>query len=284
MAYQDLHSAVITILSAVITGGFVLIFVEIGNRKNRENDRYRQLMTPFFQKLSAYFRYINWVSTSVCNPKPDTDEEKEFKNFLHRNVGKYGSNLITSGGDYTISSFTAKELQQIGYDINHVWFMYDRWDLRRLRLDNNDVHKRKYIDKELSKLNRYYLSMEDNVSKIAKVSGEFYTDFYQPVQDEPFFHDMMIKLYHRQSVIVGFSLFLVLLTLCALVCFTFPTWLLKFSMIFITSLLGLCLLLLFIDENRQLQIQQQLKECKKKLLEICQNQEVSTIYYHKMYL
>lgn len=109
------------------------------------------------------------------------------------------------------------------------------------------------------------------MSKIAKVSGEFYTDFYQPVQDEPFFHDMMIKLYHRQSIIVGFSLFLVLLTLCALVCFSFPAWLLKFSVIFITSLLGLCLLLLFIDENRQLQIQQQLKEYKKKLFEICRN-------------
>lgn len=69
MAYQDLHSAVITILSAVITGGFVLIFVEIGNRKIRENDKYRQIMAPFMQKLSAYFRYINWISLRVFNPR-----------------------------------------------------------------------------------------------------------------------------------------------------------------------------------------------------------------------
>ena len=284
MAYQNLHSAVITILSAVITGGFVLIFVEIGNRKNRENDRYRQIMTPFFQKLSAYFRYINWVCLSVYNPKPDTEEESQFKNFLRCRIGKYGSDLITNGRDYGISSFTAEELQLIGLDINHVWFMYDRWELRRLYLEGVDIYKREFIEKELSKLDKRYLEMENNVSKIAKVSGEFYTDFYQPIQDEPFYHEMIIKLYHRQSVIVGFSLFFVLLTLCALVCFTIPVWLLKFSVVFITFLLGGCLLLLFIDENRQLHFQYNLKECKNKLLKICRNQEVSTIYHHKMYL
>ena len=35
---MDIHSDVIAILSAVITGGFVWVFVELSNRKNRHND------------------------------------------------------------------------------------------------------------------------------------------------------------------------------------------------------------------------------------------------------
>lgn len=53
-AYITTYNTVVTILSAVITGGFVLILMEMGNRKNRESERYRQTMIPFAQKLSAY--------------------------------------------------------------------------------------------------------------------------------------------------------------------------------------------------------------------------------------
>ena len=107
MEYTSIHSAIISILSAVITGGFVLIFVEISNRKNRENDKYRQLMTPFMRKLSAYFKYINWVQLHITNPKPDTDIEKKYKKFLRYDIGNYGSQLIVDGGRYDVESFNA---------------------------------------------------------------------------------------------------------------------------------------------------------------------------------
>lgn len=57
MDYALIHNDVISILSAVITGGFVLIFIEISNRKNRENDSYRQLMSPSIrQKLDGLLK------------------------------------------------------------------------------------------------------------------------------------------------------------------------------------------------------------------------------------
>lgn len=39
---------VLSILTSIITGGFVLVYVEIGNRINRENDRCETLITPFY--------------------------------------------------------------------------------------------------------------------------------------------------------------------------------------------------------------------------------------------
>ena len=35
MAYTEVQPIVLSILTSIITGGFVLVFVEIGNRKNR---------------------------------------------------------------------------------------------------------------------------------------------------------------------------------------------------------------------------------------------------------
>ena len=52
MVYEDILPIALAILTSIITGGFVLVFVEIGNRKNRENDRHEQIMTPFYHKLS----------------------------------------------------------------------------------------------------------------------------------------------------------------------------------------------------------------------------------------
>ena len=39
---QAIYNTAVAILTAIVTGGFVLVFVEIGNRKNRENDNYRR--------------------------------------------------------------------------------------------------------------------------------------------------------------------------------------------------------------------------------------------------
>lgn len=45
--YDTLYSTALAILTAIITGGFVLIFVEIGNRKNRESDKFEIDFRPF---------------------------------------------------------------------------------------------------------------------------------------------------------------------------------------------------------------------------------------------
>lgn len=49
--YFVTYNTMVTILSAVITGGFVLILVELSNRRNRETDRHQQKMNTFFRKF-----------------------------------------------------------------------------------------------------------------------------------------------------------------------------------------------------------------------------------------
>ena len=84
------YQTVITILTAIITGGFVLILVENGNRKNRDNDRYDYCITPFMLKFSAYLRYIHLCHHYLKFPH----EKDEYMQQFHNHLIKL-SNIIT---------------------------------------------------------------------------------------------------------------------------------------------------------------------------------------------
>ena len=249
--YITTYDTVVTILSAVITGGFVLILVEIGNRKNRESDRYRQTMTPFVQKLSAYLRYICWIKPHIVNPKPTNEDEKIFLSIVH-NYGVKGSDLLENGGSFDINSFTAKDLEHFCNNINHIWYMYDKRWLDRFKWEETDSAYQELIDKEIAQLNPRYLQIPEGLGKIAKISGEFYTDIFMPIQDEPYSHEASSRLYNIHTWIVSVSLFFVLLCLGLLICFTLPICLLKLITISVILLFGFCMLLLLVNENKQL--------------------------------
>lgn len=253
MSIDVLHSDVISILSAVITGGFVLIFIEISNRKNRENDRYRQLMSPFIRKLSAYFKYVNWVCLHITGPKLETPEEKKFKETLHVDIAKYGSKLIEGGGRYDVDTFSAKELEELCNTINHVWYMHDSWSLDRLKLEGTNINQ-EFVEKELKILDERYLAILESVSKIARVSGDFFANEYWPLQDEPFYHELLAKLYRSQSIFVCLSLLIVLVTLCLQICVEMSIEFMRAMTIIIVILFALCISILFIKEDKQIQV------------------------------
>lgn len=247
---QAIYNTAVAILTAIVTGGFVLVFVEIGNRKNRENDNYRQLMSPFLKKLSAYFRYVNWMNNRISYPKEKNANEQEFHYILNK-MAKYGSHLIVSGGDYSVRSFLAKEISEICYGINNIWYYYDRMNPVRLSWYNDSVLSQELIDKELVKLNKSYIKLS-GLDQLIKISSDFFIDEYQPIEAELFMHELLQKLYKIQSIFVGLSLFLVLIILCLLLCFSFSVLLIKVLTVLMVCLFGMSLLLLFIDEESQL--------------------------------
>ncbi len=70
---------VLSILTSIITGGFVLVYVEIGNRINRENDRWETLITPFMRKISAYCRFISYYEPLIISKECDDNEKEKAK-------------------------------------------------------------------------------------------------------------------------------------------------------------------------------------------------------------
>lgn len=251
MTYADVQPIALAILTSIITGGFVLVFVEIGNRKNRENDKHDQIMTPFMHKLSAFFRYINWSSSYIIYPKPLEGYEKDFKALI-KDIGGYGGRAITSGGDYGSDNFTAEQLYRIAFDINNIWYFHDKMNPCRLTWDTKMRGTEEYISKELKEINPIYLKETNSVDLVAKLSGDFYTDVYQPIEGETYRHEAYILQYKRQTVLVAAFVGFVLLLLSIMLFVKLPTALLQIGTLLVILMLVSSLLMLAINIKTQI--------------------------------
>lgn len=255
MTIELLHSSVLTILSAIVTGGFVLVFVEIGNRKNRENDRYEQLMRPFMKKLSSYFRFVQWCQTSILYPslQNQTSIESEFKDLVDE-LGRYGrKSIMSGGGDYLVNYFSAEELHNLGYNkINHIWYLHDKMNPCRLSWDTCFKHNDRYIKKELAVINPEYLNETIDYDLFICVSSDFFIDIYQPIENDTYYHETYQGLFKKQSIFVSIALLIVLMMLCLMLCVSCPAWLLRLITILIVCLFAISLLILGVESKKQI--------------------------------
>lgn len=244
------ESIAISILTSIITGGFVLVLVEIGNRKNRENDRYEQFMCPFMHKMSAYFRFISWSNSHIIYPKSLDDQESRFKELVNK-IGGYGGKSIMSGDDYEIDYFSAREIYNIALDINNIWYWHDKMHPNKLNWDNAFIGA-DCIKKELKNINPMYLQLPQDANLVARVSGEFYTDIYQPIEYKTFQHEAYVKFFNRQTLIICSFVGFILLLLVLMLCCGLPEIFIQIGTVAVVVMLLFSLLMLAIDVKTQL--------------------------------
>ena len=250
MEYAIIYQTVLTILTSIITGGFVLVFVEIGNRRNRENDRYDMIVTPFMHKLSAFFRFIVWSSSRIRYPNEKNQKEQKFKLIID-NLSKYGGQIIMSGGDYLTDAFTADELYKIAFDINNLWYWHDKMKPCNLRWESNDYND-KLIDQELKEINPAFLELPNDVTLVPIVSSEFYVRIYQPIEYETYRHEAFLKQYSLLTRFVSIAVAFILLLLCCMLFIQMPSFVLQIATVLIVLVLLISLLLLGIDIKKQI--------------------------------
>ena len=251
MEQQNIQEVLLSILTSIITGGFILVLVEIGNRKNRCIDRYYQLMLPFMHKLSSYFRFMSWCRGRLRYPKELNENEANFK-ILVEEVGRYGGKLIVSGGDYCVDDFSADELYNICHKkISNIWYYHDKMHPCHLSWENF-AGTDDFIVKELKEIFPNYLSCQVDVNLISKVSGEFYTDFYQVVEYETFKHETCLQHYKRQTIFAVWSVAIVLILLISMLFVPLSVCMMQVAGVIVIMLLVVCLLLLCVETNIQI--------------------------------
>ena len=248
---MEVQTILLSILTSIITGGFILVFVEIGNRKNRENDRYDQIMRPFMHKLSSYFRFLCWCSHHITYPSKLNAYEQEFKRLVEE-IGRYGGRSITSGGDYGIGYFTAAELNKICLKISEIWNSYDKMNPCGLSWEDM-VGIDDYISNELKEFFPHHLSKTVDVNLVCNVSGEFYTAIYQPIEYETYKHETYIQHFKRQSIVVSIAVSFVLFVLTSMLLKDLSIGFMQFSGVAVIVLLVVCLLMLGVDTKVQIQ-------------------------------
>lgn len=178
---------IISILAALLTGGFLMIFIESQKIAGSVIDRFHFVMNPFFRSFSNYVKFIS--SFKTCFTFKIT-KDSEYINRLKDNVEKVarlGAESIVSGKDFPSDHFTAKELESICKTINNIWYLIDG--------------KQNYIDKHLDfdsrptqifgeqtknyleAISPKYKGMQLTKDMLANVSGNFFVEIYQPIQD-----------------------------------------------------------------------------------------------------
>lgn len=274
---MEVSQIVLSILSSIITGGFVLVFVEIGNRKNRENDKYEHIMYPFMHKLSSYFRYISWCQSHIIYSNPPTSNEKKIK-LLIGEIARYGGMAITSGGDYGINYFTASKLKEIALDINNIWYWHDNMNPCKMTWDSS-MPDGEFISKELKEINPVYLQHEQNIDLIAKVSGDFYIYVYQPIEVNTYNHETYQKHYKLQTIIVSCFVCFVLLVLGSMLFGLENEMTLRISTMIAILMLVFSLLMLGVEENVQIRFYGWVRDLLKKVF--CGSSKKRPHFYEK---
>lgn len=250
-----MDSIVLSILTSILTGGFVLILVEIGNRRNRSLDIHYQIMRPFMKKLSAYFRFIHWMHTYLHYPESNdmTFCERNFKELIEQ-MQKFGSEIILSGGDYPVDYFENKTLTDIAKCMNNIWYYYDRMNPRRITFEERIGFCENFIEKELSTINPIYLKQDKDESLIVDVSEDFYLDIYQPIEHELYRNSNCLYCCKAQSFFAVFAVILISVTLTSMLFISMNLVVLKIITAIIVGMFCISVLSLCVNQTRQLRI------------------------------
>lgn len=176
----------ITILAALLTGGFLMIFIESQQVAGSVAERFHFLMRPFLHSFSNYVKFISlFKSCFRFNITNDSGYIKQLKENVD-SISKLGGKSIVSGQDYPADHFKAKELDSICNTINDIWYCIDK---DRNNFHNHSGFNSHYAQKisehtkgYLEAISPKYKGMQLTEDVLEKVSGEFYTEIYQPIE------------------------------------------------------------------------------------------------------
>ena len=221
---------IISILAALLTGGFLMIFIESQRVTGSISERFHFAMNPFFHSFSNYVKFISSFKTCFTfKITEDSDFVKKLKNNVDE-VARFGGHSIMSGQDYPADYFTAKELDSICDTINNIWYyieeQHDDID-RHLEFDSHHAQMlSEHTINYLEEISPKYKGMSLTKDMLAKVSGDFFAEIYQPIRhilhQYEFWQQKENGFKTLSLITVGFTLLTMILVLL-LSCYI-PIW------------------------------------------------------------
>lgn len=168
----------IDLLSALLTGGFLLFFIETMHIENDVEHRFKSIMNPFYHKLSKLTVYIGYMRSAMTFPNSE-------KGTLLQNqmdfIKKSGTVPLSSGRD--IPYMKSDALRELCYIINEIWRNIEESpDLRR----NLYIHRDYFgLDLAASALNEVcddYRGLPMDINTLHDVTGAFFNEFWEPIE------------------------------------------------------------------------------------------------------
>lgn len=250
-AMEEQVSIIGSIIVALLTGGFIILFLENQHVGANVIERYHFIMKPFMHRLSNYFKFLSsakvYFSIKKGTKKEVAEYVFEFKDQMDR-LGHYAHQCIMSGQDYPVSKFTALQLDRICNEINNVWYY---WDDKQNYMRNYCTYNTGKAELH-GKMAREYLNevfplkYDETVfslNLISDVSGEFYTKIYEPIQKVPFEYEYWCKEEQKFKKLTLLTIGLCLFTLVVILLLRYfvPLWEMNVLTLSNIALLASCL-------------------------------------------
>lgn len=206
-----------------------MIFIEGQQVANNVTERFHFIMRPFFHSFTNYVRFISIFRSCFSFKAIETDEYmKRLKENLEQ-ISKLGGRSIVSGQEYPPDYFTAKQLDSVCGTINDIWYCIDK-DYNNFQKIEFDTYHAKIFREDtlryLEEVSPKYKGMTLTKDLLGKVSGDFYVDFYQPIEHILFEYEDWQKSEKKFKKLAMATIVITLLTMLLLLllrCYI-PIW------------------------------------------------------------
>ena len=166
----------VDILTALLTGGFLLFFIETMHIESDVKQRFKAIMNPFYHKLSKLTVFVGYLRSAIRFP--DMERAKYLKDDMEY-IRKAGDVPSSSGRD--IPYMKSRDLEKLCDIINDVWYNLDKSsELRHsITIDSGFMN----IAKEaLCEVYPEYKDKEIDADVLQDATGDFYIRYWQPVE------------------------------------------------------------------------------------------------------
>lgn len=196
-----------------------MFFIENQHVEKEVADNFKSIMNPYYNKLGHYLRFVYFISGRLR-----FNVEKDSYVGDYKKIVDY---LRSIGGELYVSSQNLKfkkttELDKLNDKINHIWYLDDKGSFvqQHIYIDSlrNYVYSNQDIYDALMQLSAKYKDVEIDTALLPKVSGDFYVQFWQPVQFVTHRYEFWQQQTSKLHFLLYGSIFLVMAVLmCALI-------------------------------------------------------------------
>lgn len=208
----------ITILSALLTGGFILFFIENQHIEKEVADNFKSIMNPYYNKLGDYLRFVYFISGRLRFKVEKDSYVEDYKKIVDYLSGIGGKLYVSSKN---VGFKTATELEDLNEKINHIWYLDDKGWFVQQQISIDSLRTYIYSDQDiydaLMQLSTKYKDVKIDTALLPKVSGDFYVQFWQPVQFVTHRYEFWQQQTSKLHFLLNGSIFLVMaVLLCTL--------------------------------------------------------------------
>ena len=167
----------VDLLSTLLTGGFLLFFIETMHIESDVKQRFKSIMSPFYHKLSEMTVFVDYMRYSIIFP-----HNRLFDNLKNdiEFISKAGIVPRTSGRD--IPYMNSKELESLCETFNNIWYQLDRYPELRRDIVVEDGVGLDTAAAALCDVYPKYINKKIDIDTLQDATGAFYVDYWQPVE------------------------------------------------------------------------------------------------------